>query len=75
MTQQPIVFKLTQISAGENDSTAVPIPKLITPLPQPKYRYICGHCETELFCQMEQTIHKGAIFLCPDCQKFSRFDG
>ena len=71
MSQQPIVFKLTPIKAGENHSTAAQICKLMTPLPDQEYQYTCGHCDAELLSQMEPRIPEGTIFDCPDCHESS----
>jgi len=76
MPQTPIAYTLTKITQEEAIAIGGAIPKLVSPLfEEHRYRYKCGHCGTELTRRIEPIAVKGVIFGCPDCQKFSRFDG
>lgn len=69
---------LTAISQQEALSKGTPVAQLVCPkFEEQRYRYKCGHCDTELWRTIDPLSHPeiGMIFGCAKCHMFSRFDG
>ena len=74
MPQTPSIISLTPISQDQARIACGAIGKSLSPkFEEQKYRYHCGHCGVELLRGMEAMSNE-AVFCCPDCGNFSRYD-